>query len=157
MEACNWLKEDNEVLAWNAAVLEGQVEQAGAREELLVRGWAFWERRARILEELGWVTGAWEWIAQTFCRRYSQPLQLERPRPEVVEVILDLDPLYAPHPRPQPRISCSPHHKIWARDPYFPSPISLLQPHRAVSPHHRIRAHGTQLLLSPPISLMHAF
>jgi hypothetical protein len=96
MEACNWLKEDNAILAWNAAVLEGQAKQAEAREKLLVGGWAFWERRARILEELGWVTGAWEWIAQTFTGRNFQPLLLERPRPEIVEVILDPNPLPLP-------------------------------------------------------------
>jgi len=96
MEVCNWLRDENATLAWKAAVLEGQAEQAEAREQLLVGGWAFWERRALLLEEMGWRSGAWVWIAQTIARQKfhdTQPLLLERPKPEIVEVTLDSYPL----------------------------------------------------------------
>jgi hypothetical protein len=112
MEERDWLMVENATLAWNADVLEGQANQAKTREELLMRGWGFWERRARILEELGWVTGAWEWIARTVARRNYQatqplsleranPLLLERSKPEIVEVT------------PRPPSPPSPLHHIY--------------------------------------------
>jgi hypothetical protein len=90
VEECNWLREENLILAWNAVELEGQAGQAKAREELLLEGWVFWERRARTLEEIGWRTGAWEWIAWMVSRGGFQDthhLQVTAPRPQMVEIV----------------------------------------------------------------------
>lgn len=113
MEECTRLEAEKATFEWGVAMLLSQLEQAGARERMLVEGWAYWERRARTLEELGRRSGAWEWIAQMVARgkfqRTSPPL-LDRPKPEIVEVTLD------PYPPPPPRL------KFWDMPPRFLSP-----------------------------------
>jgi hypothetical protein len=44
-------------------MLKRQTERAVERESLLLGQWAAWERRALLLEQLGWEIGAWQWLA----------------------------------------------------------------------------------------------
>jgi len=75
------------------AVMEWQAEQAEARESLLVGQWAAWERRAGLLEQLGWDSGAWLWIAWMISQQGSGdhsllPITMQRSTCTVVEVPL---------------------------------------------------------------------
>jgi len=97
------MTENSQLKAENTTLIEllkWQAEQAAATESLLFEQWAAWERRARILEQIEWDSGAWEWVARRVARgdfrgTCTQPLLLNMPRTEVVEVIS-----YHPHPTP---------------------------------------------------------